>query len=356
MSNFDLSNLALQAICPGNEILYDNKGKPSIMVKIPKQSYKQLGLGESEAIHPAFLVNGQEVDAIWISKYQNIEMDGRAYSLPGQDPKHSINFDTARGYCESKGEGWHLMTRAEWSLLALWCKQNGFLPYGNNDYGKDSRESNFKAIPTSTSSGRTNRVATGSGPLTWSHDKTPAGIWDLNGNVSEWVGGMRLVAGELQVLENNNAADSGNSQAAAGTDWKAIDGVTGAFVSPGSANTLKLDYVSNAWKWITGSLTSSVDEYRSSSFESITADASVGAEAIMRLKALALLKHDDTAGAYEGDQFYANNGAAERLFSCGGSWSSAASAGVFYSNGHNPRTDVYTSIGFRSAYVKLPSA
>ena len=41
-NNFDLSNLALQAVCPGNEILYDDKGMPSIMVKIPKQTYAQL--------------------------------------------------------------------------------------------------------------------------------------------------------------------------------------------------------------------------------------------------------------------------------------------------------------------------
>ena len=50
--------------------------------------------------------------------------------------------------------------------------------------------------------------------VTWSHDGTPAGIWDLNGNVSEWVGGIRTVYGELQVLVNNNAADPAHSQAA----------------------------------------------------------------------------------------------------------------------------------------------
>ena len=94
-ANFDLSNLALKAVCPNNEILYDDKGLPSIMVKIPKMTYAQLGLGSSTAVHPAFIVNGQEVDAIYISKYQNIVYDGRAYSLPGEEPKHTINFDSA---------------------------------------------------------------------------------------------------------------------------------------------------------------------------------------------------------------------------------------------------------------------
>ena len=35
-SNFDLSNLALQMVLPNNELIYDDKGMPSVMVKIPK--------------------------------------------------------------------------------------------------------------------------------------------------------------------------------------------------------------------------------------------------------------------------------------------------------------------------------
>ena len=54
-ANFDLSNLALKALAPNNEILYDDKGLPSIMVKIPKMTYAQLGLGSSTAVHPAFI-------------------------------------------------------------------------------------------------------------------------------------------------------------------------------------------------------------------------------------------------------------------------------------------------------------
>ena len=102
-NNFDLSNLALQALCPSNEILYDDKGLPSIMVKIPKMTYAQLGLGSSTAIFPAFIVNGSEVDAIYISKYQNIVQNGRAYSLPGQNVKHTISKDSSASACEAKG-------------------------------------------------------------------------------------------------------------------------------------------------------------------------------------------------------------------------------------------------------------
>ena len=93
--NFDLSNLALQMACPNNELLYDDKGMPSVMVKIPKFKISDVIAGGSSSTHPAFIVNGQEVDAIYISKFLNIVDNGRAYSLPGQDPAASLNFDQA---------------------------------------------------------------------------------------------------------------------------------------------------------------------------------------------------------------------------------------------------------------------
>lgn len=361
-ANFDLSNLALKALAPNNEILYDDKGLPSIMVKIPKMTYAQLGLGSSTAIHPAFIVNGQEVDAIYISKYQNIVQDGRAYSLPGEDPKATINFDTALAACTAKGAGWHLMTRAEWAVLALWCKNNGTMPKGNNNYGKDAADSIYQAIPSMArdSSNRIQRVATGTGPLSWSHDGTPSGIWDLNGNVNEWVGGIRLVKGELQIFANNNAADKDKSQAANSAQWMAIKASDGTLITPDGSGTttgsVRLDYVSNAWKWIEGTISSQSDSSRNCAFESVSADAALGADTVLLLQALGLLKYDNTVGAYGGDYFYANNGADERSFYCGGDWNGGANAGVFYCSGRGDRATTYGSLGFRSAFVELPSA
>lgn len=357
-AKFDLANLALKAVCPNNEILYDDKGLPSIMVKIPKFKMSDVITGGSSDTHPAFIVNGQEVDCIYISKYQNVVNNGRAYSLPGEDPKSNINFDTASGYCTAKGEGWHLMTLAEWGAIALWCKKNGFLPYGNNDYGKDSRESNYKAIPmTKDSNNKTNHVATGTGPLTWYHDKTESGIADLSGNVSEWTGGIRLVYGEVQVLANNNAADSNNSQAASSAQWKAIDATTGELITPNGSgtttNSVKLDYVSSKWTYST-SITSSSDSSRNCAFKDVTCDATIDDAAKAVLIALTLLP-DDPSFDYEGDTFYANNGGAERAFHSGGHYPYTANAGVFYRSGYYPRTVTYANIGFRSAYVQLPS-
>lgn len=359
MPNFDLANLALKAVCPNNEILYDDKNLPSVMVKIPKMTYAQLGLGSSNAVHPAFIVNGQEVDAIYISKYQNIVVDGRAYSLPGEDPKATISKDSALAACTAKGAGWHLMSRAEWALLALWCKNNGTMPKGNNNYGKDSTESNYKAIPMTKDGANTAHVATGTGPLAWSHDGTPSGIWDLNGNVSEWVGGIRLVKGELQILANNNAADAENSQAASSAQWKAIDASDGSLIDPDGTGTttgsVKLDFVSSHWQFDT-TISSQSDSSRNCSFEAVTCSANIGDAAKLLLQALGLFKYDDTAGAYGGDYFYANNGADERAFSCGGNWDNGAVAGVFCCLGHLARSYTNAYVGFRSAFVELPTA
>lgn len=361
MGNFDLSALALKAVCPTNDILYDDKGLPSIMVRIPKFKISDVITGGADSVHPAFIVNGVEVDEIYISKYQNVVNNSRAYSLPCEDPKANINLDQAINYCAAKGEGWHLMTRAEWAAIALWCKKNGHMPYGNNNYGKDSREGNYKAIPSCArdGEGRIQRVATGSGPVTWSHDGTLEGIWDLNGNVWEWMGGLRAVYGEVQVLVNNNAADSDNSQSASSAQWMAIDATTGNYITPNgngtTANSVKLDYISSKWTYST-TITSSVDSTsRNCLFVNVTCDATISAAAQAVLKALALMP-DDTAFDYEGDYFYFNNGAAERSFFSGGGWNYGTPAGLFGLYGVNPRSGAGANVGFRSAFVKLPSA
>jgi len=358
MANFDLSNLALSAVCPGNEILYDDKGMPSIMVKIPKQTYAQLGMGESTAVHPAFIINGSEVEAIWISKYQNIVKDGRAYSLPGQDPANYLNFDTARGYCEAKGVGWHLLTRMEWGLLVQWCENNEFVPLGNNNFGKHSTESNYKAIPMNKDAeGKTLRVATGTGPLTWYHDKSPSGIADLCGNVWEWSGGIRSVYGELQILVNNNGADSSHSQLETGSDWKAIDATTGAALDPNglgtTPNSVKMDWVGSVLTYNT-TITDAAPGQHSCTFGAITCDASIGEPAKLLLQSIDMLPYN-SAGLCASHYCYFDNAQAERSFYSGGSYYYSA-YGMASFGGDTPRSNVNTNIGFRSAFVVLPSA
>lgn len=360
---YDLAEFALKMTAPNNKLIYDDKGIPSVMVYIPKMKMSDLITGGSDDVHPAFTVDGQELDGIWISKYQNVVNNGRAYSLPGQDPKASITWDTARGYCESKGEGWHMMTRAEYALIMLWCKKNGFQPYGNNNYGKDSRETLYQAIPATYGSGadagKIYHVLTGTGPLTWSHNKQPDGIWDVNGNVSEWTGGVRTVYGELQMLEDNNAANSDNPQNATSAEWKAIDATTGAFITPNgsgtTSNSIKIDKAGTGGaQWCT-TITTQSDNF-SCALGSMTCAEGISDAAKKVLIAYGLLPEDGSdADDYDSDRLYFNNQAEERLFYSGGHYGYGTHAGVGCSSGNNySRTSAYVSIGFRSAYYELP--
>ena len=343
----DTYRAAVEAATGGkNTVLYDDKGNPSIMVVIPKFNIADVITGGAATPHPAFIVNGVVKDAIYVSKYQNVVSDSRAYSLPMQDPANSLSFDSAKTNCQNKGQGWHLMTNAEWAAIALWCKKNNFMPRGNNNYGSDVAASHEVGKMTYMSSPtQIGRVATGSGPAAWAHDNTNEGIFDLNGNVSEWVGGMRLNAGEIQIIKDNDAAIYNADQTVNSALWKALL-ADGSLVAPGTADTLKWDYVASKIQ-LCKTITVQADASRSNTFETTTAEGTVTPPEI--LKALALHPVDSSHG---GDYLYMNNGAGlERLPRRGGFWNNGANAGVFNLHLSYPRSIVDTLLGFRSAFV-----
>lgn len=362
MSNYNLTKMATQMFFPGNVAQVDDAGLPSILVFIPAFKNSDVLNGGDDSTHPAFIVNGKEVSGFYYSKYQNVVHNGAAYSLPAEDPQTSVNFDTALALCEAKGAGWHLSTAAEWAAIALWCKKNGFLPYGNNAYGKDNRESEYKAIPTAYGSdGKINRVAAGTGPVTWSHDNTMAGIWDMNGNLWEWQCGLRLVWGELQILANNDAADSENPQNAKSTGWKAINAADGSLVEPESkttdtavktaGRTIKIDFINEVWTFSTG-ITNVITSSKSCPFIDVVCTADISEAAKGLLRALALLPDTGaTSDDYEGDGMWWNNGLSERVIFRGGHHYYGAPSGVFSINGGDGRTTANQLIGFRAAYI-----
>lgn len=349
----DTYRAAVEAATGGkNTVLYDDKGNPSVMVAIPKFYLDDVIAGAPHTVHPAFIVNGVEKPYIYIGKYQSIIQDGRAYSLPGQDPATYMNFDQALSYCYAKGQGWHLMSNAERAAIALWCKKNNTMPRGNNNYGCDIAASYEKGRETyfDSGAGKTGRVATGSGPASWSHDGTPDGIYDLNGNIWERCSGMRLNEGEIQIIPNNDASILNADHSSGSTLWKAIAAADGSLVAPGTAGTLKYDasaangsgnvILNNT---IVNKGTDSVN--METAFESMTAASGITAPTLV--KALGLFPIDSAHG---GDHIWARNNS-ERLSFISGNWSDGSSAGVFALHLAFNRAHSSINVGFRAAFV-----
>ena len=109
---------------------------------------------------------------------------------------------------------YHMITAYEWASLAyLACMLHhdqrvaGIdLPKGNNSYGNDYQDADSPEnygmrdpIQPGASGKLIYRVLTGSGPNTWSLTGHPLGVWDLNGNVNEWIdmlmGGGNSISG-----------------------------------------------------------------------------------------------------------------------------------------------------------------
>ena len=341
--NFDEIKFAVEALSGGkNTVLFDDQEMPSIMVPFNEMKCSDVISGGSSNILPPFSVNSVEKKLLYVSKFQNIVVNGRAYSLAGKDPANNVNFDTALTYCRNKGNGWCLLPYALWAAIALWCRKNGTMPRGNNNYGADHGYPYEKGTPRNQS-GSVDRILTGSGPNTWSHNWMPDGIFDLNGNVWEWCAGMRLVDGEIQIIPYGNIFDPEVSNGADSTAWKAIKS-DGSIVDPGTSGTLKYD--GSSFKLTTSKSGSSG---QSGSYTSMSKDSSLTVPEIA--KAL-ILYPDEPGGDYGGDyHWWTPEG--ERLPICGGGWVNGAYAGVFVVALDDPRSSAVGNIGFRSAFVDL---
>lgn len=191
-------------------VLYDDKGYPSYMRRIPKFRYEDLGFDTElgTGVATAFMVGGQEKSEILIGQYQASVYNGRAVSLPGKDPHTNIDWDAAKARCADKGPGWHMMTVHEWAAVALWCKANASQPRGNTDYGR-AHDANHEVglrqdggDPGDNSG--TAGILTGSGPASWRHDASINGIADLVGNIWEWQDLLKMVGGRIHAASDND--------------------------------------------------------------------------------------------------------------------------------------------------------
>lgn len=190
-------------------IIYTAKGQPSWMYVLPKFNMEDIpGWTAGTGTHPAFIANGVEQSEIMVGVYQAAEIDGEAVSQPGLYPRVSINYDQARALCQANGAGHDLMSAWDWAAIALWCMANGFQPRGNTNYGRHhDNKWETGIVPDgatlgSDATGITN-IKTGSGPNGWNHDNLPGGIADLVGNVWEWLYGMKVLDGVVQLAPDN---------------------------------------------------------------------------------------------------------------------------------------------------------
>jgi len=238
---------ALEAASGGkNTLLFDDLGLPSVMVRIPMFLWSDVLEGAPEEPCSAFVIGGQVLESIYISKYLNVVEHGRAYSLPGRNPASMYTRDEMKAACAAKGRGWHMMTNAEWMAIAYWCRKNGHFPHGNSNSGSDIFHRHEHGVRQYMGSFKGTRfdmhmwpTLTGTGPNTWSHDGTAYGIFDLIGNLWDTLAGMRLVNGEIQIIPDNDSAlnlDEGPDS----PFWRAI-ATDGALVLPGTPGTYKID-------------------------------------------------------------------------------------------------------------------
>jgi hypothetical protein len=216
---------AVLAASGGKQVIkYDDKGKPSVMVRIPRFNLEDIHADLGAGPHPAFIVNGVVKDEIYIGAYQAVVDEGRACSLPGVSPTVNINFDNAKAACVNKGPGWHLMTAWEWAAVALWCMKNGWQPRGNTNYLKAYDATWETGTPAPDNP--TAKTLAGTGPASWRHDNTPFGIADLVGNIWEWNDGLKIVDGQIFVPDDNNYG-------LAESDWPATGVFFDASAGPG---------------------------------------------------------------------------------------------------------------------------
>lgn len=310
----------------GNVVaIYDNAGIPSFMYKFTRVSNKEL-FGGSDKPHSAFVIGGEVYDEIYISVYPNCEINGKPYSLPYQKPWTNITNDEASEACFNKGEGWHLMTAAEWGLIANISLKNGTLPHGNTNNGQYHADASEKGVKYDGGDGRT---LTGSGPATWTHNHTPEGVHDLCGNVWEMLRGLRIKDGVLYAAKDNDAALN-IDLTQEGDDWHRIKDNSGNVVKVSVDSSIKITTYPSIKQDCTGDCWEDVD---------IDCESE-------QLKELALFAGEPKAYLYidstDGEYFPLR----------GGRWRGGAHAGLFCTALHTPRSYSYWGLGFRSAYFK----
>lgn len=347
MGNFDDLVGAVAVFGPDNRVIFDDTGMPSIMVGLAKPKYSDVITGGTEETLPFWIVDGEEKNTIWVSKFLNVVENDRAYSLGAKLPKSNITFDQALTACRKKGNGWHLNQNGVFAYINLLSYKLGTVPHGNTDYGADSNYLYERGIQPQ---GEMNRVLTGSGRKTWYHNHDTSGIADICGNLWEWTAGMRLMDGEIQIIPYGNSMKIDCDMSAGSTLWKAIM-PDGTLVEPKTPGTLKIDGTSetNLTGRINVNTTVVTDETTmiTNRFKNVTAADGVDIPKLL----IALGLYPDSSVTYGTDSIMVRNNGEKMPFR-GSAYHSKVSGGPSAFVLHSGRSNKDYHIGFRSAYYE----
>ncbi|MBO7670965.1 MAG: hypothetical protein J6S60_10290 [Oscillospiraceae bacterium] len=353
-------------------------------------------------LHPCFVINNVPQDYALLGKYKggdNGVANGAILSLPNINPIRSLGADQCLSRMKLAGTGITGMTVADYGFIKLLAQKNGWKPRGNTAWGQAHQDATawetgktltantecayigyiYKCLQGHTTAaelrpdiaptywekikyigGISNdgtpdavhqtgyRTLNGSGPLDWYLGSDPANMSDIIGSSLEQQYGYRIYDCELQILENNNAADPDADLSDSSAAWKAIlpnaddNGYT--LVAPGTTGTLH-------WNWLNGHITldTQCDDLtvgsKGESFSTIEVNTTRLPYVPSIVYELGLIKTgagDDTPGYY-----YVNFTSGERFPRRCGGYSSGGSAGLGYVIASGGRGSVDAGYGCR---------
>ena len=167
----------------------------------------------------------------------------------------------------------------------------------------------------------------------------------------EWVGGLRLNDGEIQVLPNNDAADNTKDQGAESELWKSISS-KGDLVAPGEDGSFAYHTDDNNGVWLAAGKPTE-KEFGYCRFRSLQAGDGIEVPDILKQLLLFPANLDGAMNVSGGFWAYADG---ESMPIRGGDWGSGACAGLFALDLSHLRSSTYSNIGFRPAFVPEKSA
>lgn len=402
MTNSPLEFLAKKY---GNVVKYDKEGNVAgIFVRFDKRKSSDLVAGLPEHTHPAFIINGVEQDYILLGKYKAGKTgasDGRLLSLPNIPPVASMGADQLMAGMKKAGPGITGMTVADAGFIKLLAQKEGWTPHGNNDWGSDYRDGSswIKGQSVSKDTVRTfegflytcliahtcaaelrpdiapnywkkgkqvggtsyepsgakdenkqtgYKTLNGSGPLDWYLGSDLGNMSDLIGSSLELNTGYRIVDGEIQILENNNAADPDADLSASSAAWRAILPNNAndeySLVTPGTSGTLHWNFLNNNITLDTQTDDLTVGA-KGQSFASLKQNTSRLPYVPSIMKELGLFptgSGDDTQGYY-----WVNMSKGEFFPRRGGNYHYPSNTGLGYVSAADPRGSAYVYYGSR---------